>query len=68
MEWLDSRGFKVEQPALAMFGDNAGKPVGMKSSDDRVGFCAEYDERSCAKINAFSIRIRGCTLPSKEIN
>ncbi|TKC89446.1 hypothetical protein FAZ69_10945 [Trinickia terrae] len=59
MEWLGARGFKAEQPTLAKFGDNAGKPIGMKSSDGRVEFRVEYDERSGAHINVFAGKEKG---------
>ncbi|WP_322026159.1 hypothetical protein [Burkholderia sp. BCC1977] len=59
MEWLGARGFKAEQPTLAKFGDGAGKPIGMKSSDGRVGFRIEYDERSGAHINVFAGKEKG---------
>ena len=52
--WLEGRGFKAEQATLGKFGDNAGRPVGMKSADGKSGFRVEFDERHGAHINVWS--------------
>jgi hypothetical protein len=59
MERLGVRGFKAEPPNFAKFGDNAGKPIEMKSADGRAGFRVEYDARSGAHINVFAGREKG---------
>lgn len=59
LEWLQSRGFRAEQTTLGKFGDNAGKPIGMKTSDGRVGFRIEYDDRNGAHINVWSGKEKG---------
>jgi len=52
--WLDGRGFKAEQTTLGKFGDNAGRPIGMRSADGKSGFRVEFDERHGAHINVWS--------------
>ncbi len=59
LEWLEARGFKAEQATLGKFGDNAGKPIGMKTADGIVGFRVEYDVRSGAHINVWSGKEKG---------
>ncbi|MDQ0473539.1 RHS repeat-associated core domain-containing protein [Labrys wisconsinensis] len=55
LKWLEDRGeFKAEQPTLGKFGDNAGKPIGMRSADGKSGFRVEFDERHGAHINVWS--------------
>lgn len=54
LQWLESRGFKAEQATVGKFGDNAGKPIGMKSADGKSGFRVEFDERHGAHINVWS--------------
>ncbi|PZA14240.1 RHS repeat-associated core domain-containing protein, partial [Parazoarcus communis] len=54
VQWLEGRGFKAEQATLGKFGDNAGKPIGMKSADGKSGFRVEFDERHGAHINVWS--------------
>lgn len=56
VQWLEGRGFKAEQATLGKFGDNAGKPIGMKSADGRSGFRVEFDDRHGAHINVWSGR------------
>jgi RHS repeat-associated protein len=59
MEWLRARGFKAEQATLGKFGENAGKPIGMKSADGSVGFRVEYDARNGAHINVWAGKEKG---------
>jgi RHS repeat-associated protein len=59
VEWLETRGFKAEQTTLGRFGDNAGKPIGMKTSDGSVGFRVEYDARNGAHINVWAGKEKG---------
>jgi RHS repeat-associated protein len=54
VQWLEGHGFKAEQATLGKFGDNAGKPVGMKSADGKSGFRVEFDDRHGAHINVWS--------------
>jgi RHS repeat-associated protein len=56
VQWLEGHGFKAERPTLGKFGDNAGKPIGMKSADGKSGFRVEFDERHGAHINVWSGR------------
>jgi RHS repeat-associated protein len=59
VQWLEARGFKAEQATLGKFGENAGKPIGMKSADGRVGFRVEYDARNGAHINVWAGKEKG---------
>ena len=56
VQWLEGHGFKAEQATLGKFGDNANKPIGMKSADGKSGFRVEFDERHGAHINVWSGR------------
>jgi hypothetical protein len=59
VEWLGARGFKAEQATLGKFGENAGKPIGMKSANSSVGFRVEYDARNGAHINVWAGKEKG---------
>ena len=59
VEWLETRGFKAEQATLGKFGENAGKPIGMKTADGSVGFRVEYDARNGAHINVWAGKEKG---------
>lgn len=59
VEWLDARGFKAEQETLGKFGSNAGKPIGMQTSDGKIGFRVEFDERNGAHINVWAGKEKG---------
>jgi RHS repeat-associated protein len=59
VEWLETRGFNAEQATLGRLGENAGKPIGMKTADGRVGFRVEYDDRSGAHINVWAGKEKG---------
>jgi hypothetical protein len=54
-------GAKVGQfwAGVNRFGDNAGKAIGMKTADGRVGFRVEYDARSGAHINVWAGKEKG---------
>lgn len=54
LEWFESNGFKAEKPTIGKFGTNAGKNVGMQTTDGKTGYRIEYDERSGAHINVWS--------------
>ncbi|MCP1642212.1 RHS repeat-associated protein [Pseudomonas citronellolis] len=59
LDWLGERGFKAEKPTIGKFGENAGKPIGMQTSDGKVGYRIEYDERNGAHINVWSGKEKG---------
>jgi RHS repeat-associated protein len=59
LDWLGARGFKAEQATVGKFGDNAGKPIGMKTADGKVGFRVEYDARNGAHINVWAGNEKG---------
>lgn len=59
VEWLETRGFKAEQATLGKFGDNASKPIGMKTADGSIGFRVEYEARNGAHINVWAGREKG---------
>jgi hypothetical protein len=59
LKWLEEKGFKAEQATLGKFGENAGKPIGMRTSDGKVGFRVEYDQRNGAHINVWAEKEKG---------
>ena len=59
LEWLEARGFKAEQATVGKFGKNAGRPIGMKTADGKVGFRVEYDARNGAHINVWAGKEKG---------
>lgn len=44
---------------MGKFGENAGKPIGMKSADGSVGFRVEYDARNGVHINVWAGKEKG---------
>ncbi|WP_421694497.1 hypothetical protein [Aestuariivirga sp.] len=54
IKWLEGRGSNAEQATIGKFGENAGRPIGMKSASGKSGFRVEFDERHGAHINAWS--------------
>ena len=59
LEWLESRGFRAEAATLGRFGKRKGMPVGMQTSNEKVGFRVEFDERSGAHINVWAGKEKG---------
>ena len=59
LEWLESRGFRAEAATLGRFGKRKGMPVGMQTSNGKVGFRVEFDERSGAHINVWAGKEKG---------
>lgn len=59
LDWLNERGFRAEAQTIGKFGDNAGKPIGMQTTDGKTGFRIEFDKRSGAHINVWSGKEKG---------
>lgn len=59
LDWLLKRGFRTEKVTFGKFGDIKGKPIGMQTSDGKVGFRIEFDERSGAHINTWVGKKKG---------
>ena len=59
LEWLESRSFRAEAATLGRFGKRKGMPVGMQTSNGKVGFRVEFDERSGAYINVWAGKEKG---------
>ncbi|MGW9479231.1 polymorphic toxin-type HINT domain-containing protein [Saccharomonospora azurea] len=57
--WLVPRGFKAEKVKLGRFRQIEGKPVGMQTANNKVGFRIEFDERSGAHINVWAGKEKG---------
>ena len=59
LKWLEERGFQAEKETLGRFGDIKGKPVGMQTSNGKVGFRVEYDDTNKAHINTWAGKEKG---------
>lgn len=53
VKWLGMRGFRAESATIGKFGENAGRPIGMRSVDGKTGFRVEFDARHGAHINVW---------------
>ena len=59
VSWLSGKGFSAQKITLGKFGSNAGKAIGMQTSDGKVGFRVEYDARNGAHINVWAGKEKG---------
>ena len=53
IKWLMERNFKAEKVNTSKF-PVAGKPIGMMTIDEKIGFRIEFDKRCGAHINVFA--------------
>ena len=59
LEWLEDRGFRAEKPKFSRVGTDIGKPIGMQTLDEKIGFRVEFDDRSGAHINVWNRKEKG---------
>src|SRR5699024_4512519 len=62
LNWLEKRGFKAEKQTYGKFGYTKNKPIGMQTSNGRIGFRIEHDSRSGAHINVWAGKEKGSHL------
>ena len=59
LKWLLDRGFKAEKQTLGKFENIKDKPIGMQTSDGKIGFRVEYDDKNKAHINVWAGKEKG---------
>ncbi len=59
LAWLEERGFRADRRTIGRLGQTRGRAIGMQTTDGKVGFRVEYDDRSGAHINVWNGKEKG---------